>query len=231
MTWNTFAKEQAQGQADTTAEDDAKDSSKNEAAYGNGPGYWNDRYRKDPEPFDWLESFEDLRAFIEDASGGSKLARFLHIGCGNSVLSENMYDAGYHNIVNIDNASVVIQQMADRNTARPEMTWLDMDATDMESLRDASFDVAIDKSVLDTFACGNDAAVTIITYLMEVSRVLRPGGTFLCISYGGPDTRLDFLKMSHLKFHVQEVVLPAKSQTAREHYVYVCRKPPMAARS
>ena len=33
------------------------------------------------------------------------------VGCGNSKLSDQMYQAGYHNIVNIDISPSVIQQM------------------------------------------------------------------------------------------------------------------------
>lgn len=52
------------------------------------------------------------------------------IGCGNSVLSEQMYDAGYNNITNIDISPIVIsqmqKQMEDKNK---QMKWLVMDAT------------------------------------------------------------------------------------------------------
>ena len=37
-------------------------------------------------------------------------------------------------------------------------------------------------------------------YAPQVSRVLRTGGVLLVVSYGAPKTRLDFLRMSHLKF-------------------------------
>jgi 2-polyprenyl-3-methyl-5-hydroxy-6-metoxy-1,4-benzoquinol methylase len=33
------------------------------------------------------------------------------IGCGNSLLSEQMFDAGYTNITNIDISPIVISQM------------------------------------------------------------------------------------------------------------------------
>ena len=49
------------------------------------------------------------------------------IGCGNSRLSENMYDVGIKNIVNIDLSSVVIQQMNAKNKQRKGMEFLKMD--------------------------------------------------------------------------------------------------------
>eukprot|EP00434_Breviolum_minutum_P040684 symbB.v1.2.036164.t1/scaffold5039.1/size31583/2 len=62
-------------------------------------------------------------------------------------------------------------------------------------------------------------------YLTRVSHVLRTGGTFLVISYGAPENRLDFLKMSLLKFEVDVVKLEA-SVTQKEHYLYRCIKQP-----
>ena len=46
----------------------------------------------------------------------------LNLGCGNSVLSEGLYDKGFKNIINIDISPVVIEQMQKRNSIRrPEL--------------------------------------------------------------------------------------------------------------
>jgi hypothetical protein len=50
------------------------------------------------------------------------------IGCGNSKLSQQMYDEGYKNIINIDISPTVIEQM---KKVSPDMEWLVMDATNM----------------------------------------------------------------------------------------------------
>jgi len=39
----------------------------------------------------------------------------LNVGCGNSIICEDMYDEGYETIYNMDISNVCIQQMADRN--------------------------------------------------------------------------------------------------------------------
>lgn len=46
-------------------------------------------------------------------------------GCGNSRLSEEMYEDGYTDITNIDISRVVIDQMAERTRAMEGMscTW------------------------------------------------------------------------------------------------------------
>ncbi len=56
------------------------------------------------------------------------------IGCGNSKLSENMYDVGLRNIVNIDLSSNVIQQMTMKNKQRKEMSFLKMDMLKVQLL-------------------------------------------------------------------------------------------------
>ena len=54
--------------------------------------------------------------------------KILVIGCGNSELSANMYDFGYHNITNVDISDVVIQQMVEKNAVRrPDMKFVKMD--------------------------------------------------------------------------------------------------------
>jgi len=69
-----------------------------------------------------------------------------------------MYDEGFRRIVNIETSSVVIGQMASRNAGRAGMEWHVMDATNMTFER-GGFDLVVDRSVLDTFACmGNSSA-------------------------------------------------------------------------
>lgn len=52
------------------------------------------------------------------------------VGCGNSRLSEEMYDVGYHSIANIDISDIVIKQMREKNAKqRLEMTFEKMDVT------------------------------------------------------------------------------------------------------
>lgn len=195
--------------------------------YGNGTGYWDDRYTQDPESFEWLEGYVDIQSLLEELTGGNRASRVLHPGCGNSAITEKMYDDGYKDIVNLDISAVVIQQMQDANQHRPGMTWLAMDATEM-NFEDSSFDLVVDKSVLDTFACTDNAQLMAGKYLREVLRTLRPGGHFLCVSYGDPPSRLRFLEMAHLDFELRTITIHPKFETGNPHYAYVGRKPLVA---
>ncbi|KAL6342807.1 hypothetical protein AAG906_016642 [Vitis piasezkii] len=70
-------------------------------------------------------------------------------GCGNSRLSEHLYDAGFHGITNVDFSKVVISDMLRRNVrSRPDMRWRVMDITSMQ-FPDGSFDAILDKGGLD----------------------------------------------------------------------------------
>jgi len=54
--------------------------------------------------------------------------KILVAGCGNSELSADLYDIGYHNIVNVDISSTVIRQMTTKHAeARSDMKFLQMD--------------------------------------------------------------------------------------------------------
>ena len=74
------------------------------------------------------------------------------VGCGNSQLSHQMWEAGYKDIVNIDISPKVIEQMAEKF---PMMVWEVMDATKM-SYKDAEFDVVMDKGTLDALVSGKN---------------------------------------------------------------------------
>lgn len=106
------------------------------------------------------------------------------IGCGNSELSEQLYDVGYQDIVNIDISEVVIKQMKERNASRrPQMSFLKMDMTQME-FPDASFQVVLDKGTLDAVLTDEEEKTLqqVDRMLAEVGRVLQVGGRYLCIS-------------------------------------------------
>ena len=87
------------------------------AQYGQ-PTYWEGRYAKDAEPFDWLQRYsspllrELIRAHVPHE------ASILNVGCGSSTMSEDMVDDGYKGgIANIDISRTVIDDLADRHKA------------------------------------------------------------------------------------------------------------------
>ena len=74
--------------------------------------YWDKRYEcTEGQRFDWLESYDTLRGVISRCVDGDKSRQILNIGCGNASIQDELYEDGYHNIVNNDISEVVIEQM------------------------------------------------------------------------------------------------------------------------
>ncbi|KAJ4846031.1 hypothetical protein Tsubulata_002546 [Turnera subulata] len=103
-------------------------------------------------------------------------------GCGNSRLSEHLYDAGYKEITNVDFSKVVISDMLRRNVRdRPGMLWRVMDMTAMQ-FAEKSFDVVLDKGGLDALMEPELGPKLGDQYLSEVKRVLKLQGKFICLT-------------------------------------------------
>lgn len=81
------------------------------------------------------------------------------VGCGNSELSEQMYDVGYKHLTNIDISETVVTHMNQRNAQRrPGLTFQQVDAT-QTPYEDASHQVALDKGTLDAVASEEEGAL------------------------------------------------------------------------
>ena len=114
--------------------------------YGD-PKYWEKRYKNQTGTcFDWLENYTSLKPLFDRLL--NKSDKILNVGCGNSQISEEMYDDGYSFIWNTDISSTVINQMKEQNANnRPGMIWEVDDALNMK-YPDELFDVIIDKSII-----------------------------------------------------------------------------------
>lgn len=185
--------------------------------------YWDQRYKSDEgrEPFDWFKSYADVKDVL-GAYIPSRNLRILMLGCGNSTLSEDMYRDGYHEVVNIDFSSVVIEQM---RAVHPHMQWIEMDIRDLK-FEDGSFDVLIDKGTMDAMLTGvsdvwNPAAEIVENCEKEISeaiRVLRPGGKFIYLTFGQPHFRRRFLTRPGCSLEIREL------GQAFHYYLYVMTK-------
>ncbi len=92
------------------------------AQYGK-PEYWEGRYAKDMEPFDWYQRYANpiLRGIIN--SNVPKDGTVLVPGCGSSTLAEDMLDDGYTGgIANFDISRSVIDDLATRLKDRNGLT-------------------------------------------------------------------------------------------------------------
>ncbi|XP_011172802.2 eEF1A lysine and N-terminal methyltransferase homolog [Solenopsis invicta] len=145
--------------------------------------YWNTFFKKrGKKAFEWYGEYPEL---CEILTKYIKIKdNILIVGCGNSTLSMSLYDVGYRNIFNIDISHIVIKQMRDiNNDTRPDLVYEHMDATQM-TYPDEKFSVILDKGTLDALMPDTkEATISIIDkYFKEITRVLRNGGRYVCIS-------------------------------------------------
>lgn len=83
----------------------------------------------------------------------------LVVGCGNSELSEQLYDVGYKHLTNIDISETAVTHMNQRNAERrPDLTFQQVDAT-QTPYEDGSYQATLDKGTLDAIAAEEDGAL------------------------------------------------------------------------
>ncbi|KAI9502199.1 hypothetical protein GGI26_003875 [Coemansia sp. RSA 1358] len=188
--------------------------------------YWQQRYMQEAEEcFDWFKTYKDLEALFEKHIG-SKGARILMLGCGNSMLSGDMYEAGYQNIVNVDYSDVVIEQMRQRTNHMNKMKWEVMDVREL-GMDDGSIDVAIDKGTLDALMCEKgdvwepsaELCENVGREVSEVDRVLATGGKFIWITFGQPHFR-----RRHLERDSWDIEIEKLNDGGFDYFVYIMTK-------
>ncbi|KAI0924235.1 hypothetical protein AcW1_006406 [Taiwanofungus camphoratus] len=156
----------------------------------------------------------------------NKDARILMLGCGNSKLSEEMYDDGCKNIVNTDYSGILIEKMRQRHEhARPQMEWHEMDIRDL-TFDSETFDVAIDKGTMDAMMTAKgdvwDPPEEVVQNcdreIDEVLRVLRkPGGVFIYLTFGQPHFRRRYLTRPGTTLEIRQL------GEAFHYYLYILR--------
>jgi len=148
------------------------------------------------------------------------------LGCGNSRLSEDMWEDGYQKIVNVDYSGILIEQMKKRHSIlRPEMEWHEMDVRNL-TFENGTFDVAIDKGTMDAMMTAKgdvwDPPQQVINdcnkEVDETLRVLRKDGLFVYLTFGQPHFRRRYLQRDGTSLQIKEL------GEAFHYYLYILRK-------
>lgn len=169
-------------------------------------------------------------------------AKVLVVGCGNSRFSADLHDDGWPDVTSIDFSAVVIETMAARHQeARPSMQWRVMDMTAL-TFDAGTFDAVLDKAAMDALMVDEgdpwdpDPATRQAAAAMceSVSRVLKPGGVFLQVSFAQPHFRTRFLR-DWQAGAAPDAVVERFQWTVRhctvgdsgclETFVYICERP------
>ncbi|KAK2950922.1 putative kinase domain protein [Blattamonas nauphoetae] len=193
------------------------------AASGYGKAeYWEERYKTDKERFDFYVDYTSLQPFLNSIL--NEESKILYIGCGNSLLPDQLYDAGFKNLTCIDTSSTVIEDMQTENsTSRPEIKYQVENALSM-SFDSNMFDLVIDKGTCDAVLCGDKAFKNMRLLCSEVSRVLTETGCFISVSHSDEKyRRLHFTAREEYgwTFVTQSLTKPGSKQ---KYHLYVMQK-------
>ena len=168
-------------------------------------------------------------------------SHILIVGCGTSRMPKDMYDDGYENVTSIDRSQWAIKfQVENSMYAQQDLPFYCMDVRDMNQFKDEKFDYVIDKALLDCVICGPEPKKQSELMLKEIHRVLKPLGSYICITHGVEDTRKKYLKNVELyqwkyKKHLLPKVStkgppnlgsrpPVTDDKKKYHFIYVAKK-------
>jgi len=175
-------------------------------------GYWESRYQKEPECFDWFKGYSELKHVL--AKYVKPQDSILMIGCGNATLSEDMYNDSFQNITNIDFSEEVIRIMENRCKNLTKMKWMVMDVMDLQFSK-SHFDIVIDKGTMDALLCDQESAweveeslaINIDKMLSEINRVLTDNGVYIYITFGQPHFRKPLIQKEKYQWdlHVETI--------------------------
>jgi ubiquinone/menaquinone biosynthesis C-methylase UbiE len=150
----------------------------------------------------------------------------LMVGCGNSKIGEDMIDWGWRGpIIQVDVSSRVIETMSHRChelIKTGHMNFVQDDACELSAFRDGRVQACLDKGLIDAFFCAEEYD-QMRGILRSMSRVLKPGGSFVFLSFSRPEFLLPALmkdemqdirrrQWSNLQVHELEKILLYKIQ-------------------
>ena len=167
---------------------------------------------------------------LSTAFSSKRDCRILLLGCGNSTMCEDMIRDGWKgSITNLDFSPVALQALQHRLTNNDDETpsssssgnfctrhgydpnrlgFVCVDATVAPlPFGDESFDLIICKATLDAVLCSAGSTHKAKTMISECARLLQSQvGILFLVSYGNPDSRVEFLEYQNNLSHYWKVV-------------------------
>merc|ERR1712199_148089 len=94
--------------------------------------YWEDRYKENDEPFEWYQSYDNIKDKIKAAFQNNTSGKILNLGCGNSRLHSDLYVDGFKDVTSVDFSSTVIESEQGKCAEKPELKFEVMDVRDLK---------------------------------------------------------------------------------------------------
>ncbi|GAP88464.1 putative methyltransferase type 11 [Rosellinia necatrix] len=198
------------------------------------PGYWDARY-DEAEPgkplHEWFRSFADIEEFLKrslfQVYPAESNPRILHLGSGDSTVPEDLAKCGYRNQLCVDFSAVVIKMMTQQHAEIKGIEWQQMDIRQMDKIPSQSIDVAFDKATLDAMIHGSpwtpppDVVDNTGRYMRELTRVLKPTGIFIYITYRQPHFLRPLLNCEGTNWDIDIETL-GKLDSSFSYYGFTC---------
>jgi ubiquinone/menaquinone biosynthesis C-methylase UbiE len=171
-------------------------------------------YKYRPVKWDVQSSSSTTSTTMQQSSLGESLGvspnadkdePMLMLGCGNSTLGEEMVEYGWRGpLIQVDVSSRVIETMSHRChqlIQNGHMNFVQDDACELSAFRDDMMHACLDKGLIDAIYCAEEYD-QLGEILKSVGRVLRPGGSFVFLSFSRPE----FLLPRLMKEEIQDIV-------------------------
>ena len=192
----------------------------------NEASYWNQRYIKNPDQFDWFQPWSSFKGIALPLIDGRE--NVINVGCGNSPMTADLVRDGFKHVVGLDISSTVIEQNKKNFSNEKNIEWVVGNVLDLSRFEADSFDAVIDKGTFDSLRASGISNLKTTQFLSGICRILKPGGVFVEISYGSPKTREEFINPAN--FHVSGWTNVCKqsvekmSERGYYHYIYCLQK-------
>ncbi|OHT03781.1 Menaquinone biosynthesis methyltransferase [Tritrichomonas foetus] len=185
--------------------------------------YWNERYVRHPEPFEWFQPWTAFKGAVLPLIPGRKKA--IDIGCGNSPMTSDLLKDGFEKVVGFDISSVVIESNRKKFSDEKRLEWVIGNVLNLSTFEAESFDAVFDKGTFDCLATTGLSNLQVSQFFTNIFRILKPGGVFVEISFGTPKTRQMFVNNSIEGWkNVLNQEIEKKNDRGNYHYVYCLQK-------
>lgn len=170
--------------------------------------YWNTRFEAEQQ-YDWFKDYSHFKHLLTPHIQPSN--SILVLGCGNSSLTQELYEDGYKDLTSIDLSPVVIKNMQATAAAvsQCDIKWQVADMLDLP-FADHTFDVVIEKGTMDVLFVDNDQPFDaraevkkrVFQMLHETHRVLKSDGLFVSVTFAQPHFRKPFLLSQEFSWNI-----------------------------
>jgi len=177
--------------------------------------YWNNFYHENGE-FTWCQGYDYWKKTIRNKIPDRDMT-VLVTGCGVTNFGQKMIEDGYRHVINTDISEVVIEKCHEVFGESENCSYIQADGRDLP-LEDESIDFVFGKGVLDAVCCVENHQSDVYDMLLEIQRVLKPGGLYMEVAIRW---RGGYLSKPGLNWYLEEKQKKAPKFRSRGKFFYI----------